>query len=107
MKIDEILYAKNKLERGFKVFVESLIDKEYNSKWGFYFHKGAIGKVVNIGQYGEMLNNDFYMKVEWLKDKIIEYGMDDDIYDRYTFKSIKLKEIVPPKDPNQLEFLFK
>ncbi len=104
MDLLEAKLAKEKLEEGYTIIVESVFYKNYDNKNNFYLQKGAIGKVIKLDEIiGDKLDYEVY--VEWFKDKILTYGFDGDY--SYDISFINLKEIIPLKDPNQLEFIFK
>ena len=105
MNIGEILDAKNKLEKGFDIFVESLVNERYNKENGFYFYQRAVGRIIKIKECEWDYETYYDIYVEWIKDKVWIYTTHK-VYDIDIHELIKLKEIVSPKNPNQLE-LFK
>ncbi len=99
------------LNQDWKVTVESLIDRKYNKKDGFYLHAGAVGKVVKAEYVPAIKEEDdsyYLVYIEWFKNKIVPYAFGwwfEEVIEYYEDlkSSVGVKEIIPPKNPNQLE----
>jgi len=104
MDLGEVRLTKEKLEKGYTIVVESTV-YHFEKSWRgtFYLEVGATGKVITVEEnIGEYL--DCNVGVEWIRDKAeLRYSF----YDKeYNLEKISLKEIIPPKDLNQLELIF-
>ena len=116
MDLSELLDIKEKLKKGFTIIVQSNTDYNYKGIREGYIREGATGIITSLSEvvfrsYNKKLNIyepaiNYHILVHYLENFKISYNYFGDDNDSTSIDLIDIKKFIPPKDPNQLEFIF-
>ena len=110
MDLSEIILIQEKFKKGFTIIVESKIDYYRDGIKGGYIKEGATGIITRFSEAVSRRHNhlpiiDYHILIRYLKDLEVNYEYFEED-NTGAISLIDIKEIIPPKDPNQLEFIF-